>query len=234
MSQYAYDYNPAKTQDVRLNPITVDKFNQWTKDNMYRTSYGTLYTVKPSDPKNVVYPGYAGFIPGLKSNNEYGKTFSQIARDSFAKPQLGVNKFKLSSTGFNFRKHDFIDQSIEAKTHKYGSQTIQKHHPCINAEAWETQTQAIYKNPRGQLNPTYRETDKFLQTHKPRTIQSGFSENFKTCDGTGWVPENVLNANRVWTEYRVRYNQQMPFHRDTNLFKVRKMKQKEYIYKYAG
>jgi hypothetical protein len=32
---------------------------------------------------------------------------------------------------------------------------------------------------------------------------------------------------RDLTEYRVRYNNEMPFHRDTTLYKVRKMAKKE-------
>eukprot|EP00825_Cyclidium_porcatum_P000681 TRINITY_DN1024_c0_g1_i4.p1 TRINITY_DN1024_c0_g1~~TRINITY_DN1024_c0_g1_i4.p1 ORF type:complete len:235 (+),score=36.60 TRINITY_DN1024_c0_g1_i4:290-994(+) len=234
MSQYAYDYNPAKTQDFRVNGIEIDKFNQWTRDNLYRTSYGNHWTQLPQEPKNVVYPGYEGFIPGLKSSNQYGKTYSQIARDSFSNPKLGQNTFKLSSTGFNFRKHDFIDQSLDAQNHKYGRQTIQKHHPSQNAEFWLSQTQTSFRDPKQLPNPTFRETNKFLQTQKPKTVESGFSQNFQTCDGKGWIPERILNANRQWTEYRVRFNEKIPFHRDTTLFKVRKMKQKEYVYKYVG
>lgn len=44
----------------------------------------------------------------------------------------------------------------------------------------------------------------------------------------------LITANRIWTEYRVRFNEKLPFHRDTTLFKVRKMKPKEYVYKYVG
>ncbi len=44
MSQYAYDYNPAKTQDFRKSAVSVDRFNDWTHNHMYRTSYGNHWT----------------------------------------------------------------------------------------------------------------------------------------------------------------------------------------------
>ena len=87
---------------------------------------------KPLEPKNVAIPGYKGFIPGYYSNNEYAKTFSRIARDRLANPDLGKNPLHLSSTGFNFKKHDFIDPTKTASTHKYGAQTLQGNHPCLN------------------------------------------------------------------------------------------------------
>jgi len=91
---------------------------------MYRTSYGNHGTNRPQEPKNVVYPGYGGFIPSMKSNNEYGKNFSSITRTAFDNSKLGDNPYKLASTGFNFRRHDFIDPSLTASSHKYGCSTI--------------------------------------------------------------------------------------------------------------
>ncbi len=82
-------------------------------------------------PKNSAIPGYQGFIPGYYSNNEYAKTFSKISRDRFANPDLGQNPLGLSSTGFNSKKHNFVDQTKTASSHKYGAQTMQKTHPCL-------------------------------------------------------------------------------------------------------
>jgi hypothetical protein len=106
--------------------------NLWSKNHLFRTSYGNHWTNRPQEPKNVAYPGYGGFIPGKESENKYGKGYSAITRECFADPKLGENKFKLSTTGFNFRKTDFIDHSVNASSHKYGNSTIQKHHPCLH------------------------------------------------------------------------------------------------------
>lgn len=38
----------------------------------------------------------------------------------------------LSSTGFNSKKYDFVDPTKTASSHKYGSQTMQKTHPCLD------------------------------------------------------------------------------------------------------
>jgi hypothetical protein len=40
-------------------------------------------------------------------------------------------------------------------------------------------------------------------------------------------------GDRTQSEYRLRYNPEVPFHRDTAIFKVRKLPKKEYNYKYT-
>ena len=44
------------------------------------------------------------------------------------------------------------------------------------------------------IPPTYRETDKFLQTDKYLTKQSGFTENRLQFDGKGWTPMKVCDT----------------------------------------
>jgi hypothetical protein len=104
----------------------------------------------PAEPKNVAYPGYAGFVPSLKSSNLYGSSYSPLTRCAFSNPHLGVDKFHQSTNGFNFNPRVHIDDSKAATSHQYGRQTIQNHHPCINVlilfffivktEKWETQS----------------------------------------------------------------------------------------------
>jgi len=86
------------------------------------------------EPKNVAIPGYQGFIPGQYANNEYSKTYSRVTRERFAHPELGKNDLCLSSTGFNSKKHSFIDPTRTASTHKYGAQTMLGTHPCLNVK----------------------------------------------------------------------------------------------------
>ena len=44
MAQFRYEFNPAKTEDYRKTGLSADRFSQWTKDHMYRTSYGNHWT----------------------------------------------------------------------------------------------------------------------------------------------------------------------------------------------
>ncbi|EGR34633.1 hypothetical protein IMG5_005550 [Ichthyophthirius multifiliis] len=255
MSQYAYDYDPAKTQKYQKNQISNEKFSKWTKENLYRTSYVSHWSNKPLEPKSHVPPGYAGYIPQLLPNNEYGASYGKITQKCLDDPKLSQNPFKLASTGFNYRRHDFKDTSRKAYSHKYGCQTIITNHPAVEVESkdWVSQTKDTFRNPKNRVNPTYRETDKQLQTQKNFTKTSGFQQNHTCFDGTGWVPDKILNgkifiiiynnyyiyifllkANRTLSEYRIHYNTKVPFHRETNLFKTRQLQRKEYNYKHMG
>ncbi|KRX08638.1 hypothetical protein PPERSA_03509 [Pseudocohnilembus persalinus] len=233
MNQYSYNYYPKKTQDFRQSQITSEGFHKWTKDNMYRTSYSTMSHRQPVQPKNVVYKGYGGFIPGLQSENKYGKNYSAITRDCFSDKKLGYNTHKLATTGFNFKRHDFIDHSLTASTHTYGKSTIQKPHPCLDSQNWKSVTHSAFRSPQHQVNPTFRQTDKNLQTLKYKTLTSGFQQNHEQFDRKGWIPEKVLHGDRTKTEYRVRYNVDKPYHRNTHLDKTRTLARPEYNYKYT-
>ena len=47
---------------------------------------------------------------------------------------MGRNKYGLSSTGFNSSTYDFKDQSKHSVSHKYGSSSIIKNHPCCDVK----------------------------------------------------------------------------------------------------
>jgi len=224
MSHFAYDYNPAKTQDYRQSGIEHNNFHAWTKDNMYRTSYGSSYTQKPTEPKNNVVPGYGGFVPGLKSRAEFGRSFAQIAKQSFSDVNLGQNKFNLSSTGFNLNKQLLADETITASTHKYGAQTSQKTHPSLEGGNWISHTQDIHKNPLAHTNPTYRPTETGCVNSKVNTKKSGYETNSIVFDGKGLLPKEESADPRKQTEYRVRYNSDKPIHMEQTVFAPRKLK----------
>lgn len=224
MSQYAYDYNPAKTEDYRKSRISEDKFFDWSKENLYRSSYATSYTDKPQEPKNYAIPGYAGFIPGLKSRAAFGTNFASIAKESLSNPNLGANTTNLSSTGFNLKKELLADQTVTASSHKYGQMTMQKTHPSLNDDKWASQTQIAFSNPNTKTNPTYRPCDTKLVNPNPITNKSGYSANSITFDGKGFLPKEETNQPRIQTEYRTRYNGDKPVHVDTNSFHPRQTK----------
>jgi hypothetical protein len=77
-------------------------------------------------------PGYQGLIPGMVSSAPYSKRYTEHAKELLANQELGLNRYRLSTTGFNRSKHDFVDPSKSAWTHKYGAQTNQRNHPCID------------------------------------------------------------------------------------------------------
>ena len=75
----------------------------------------------PELPKNVAMPGYAGFVPFMQSSNLFGKGYSPITRLAFSSEPLGVDRYHMSSTGFNFAPRVHIDPTKKAISHKYGS-----------------------------------------------------------------------------------------------------------------
>ena len=224
MSQFAYDYESQKLKKYNENSIQEENFARWSKENFYRTSYISHFTEvkflhflifitknlkKPLQPKNVAIPGYTGFIPGLYANNEYSKTYSRITRERLANPELGKNPLSLSSTGFNHKKHNFIDPTRNASTHKYGAQTMLSTHPCLDVNfhynlmihnfseisqkksgRWISQNKETYSDFRSTLPPT----DQFFKTTNPVTTSSGFKKNHEQFDGKGWKPHRVLDG----------------------------------------
>lgn len=212
MAQFAYNYNPAGTVDFRESKINNSQFFAWTGQNMYRTSYATSYTDKPQAPKNSVIPGYSGFVPGIKSNAPFGKSFAQTAKDSFNNPDLGKNKFSLSSTGFNLSNKALVDDTVTANSHKYGSQTMQKTHPSLNGQGWRSHTHDTHQNPSASVPPTYRPAPVQSVNRQPNTKKSGYETNSITFDGRGFLPKEDTNDARRQTEYRLRYNTAKPYH----------------------
>jgi len=62
------------------------------------------------------------------------------------------------------------------------------------------------------LNPTYRQTDKFLQTQKNNTRVSGYATNNESLNSLKWAGNGGALRR---TEYRDRFNEGLGFHRDT-------------------
>lgn len=52
-----------------------------------------------------------------------------------------------------------------------------------------------FKDPNKVDNPTFKQTEKFLQTQKKFTKTSGFSQNHDPFEGTGFAPNPILNGN---------------------------------------
>jgi len=56
--------------------------------------------------------------------------------------------------------------------------------------------------------------------------------NYSLCDGKGWRPDPILKGDLNRSEYRDRFNEDKPFHRNTFIDKIRKIKAKEVNYRY--
>ena len=128
-SKYSYDYKSQVLAKYKAAPIDQGSIHLWSKDNFYRSSYANHWTKQPKEGNHMAIPNYQGFIPGITSNAEYGKSFSAIARKQLANPKLDHTNKYFSSTGFNFDQKAHIDDSKNAQSHKYGKQQIQEVHP---------------------------------------------------------------------------------------------------------
>lgn len=190
-----YDFQPDRKSEYKRDAISADKFFQWTRDNMYKSSYNTSYCKGQVEPKNVAIPKYKGYIPYVHPENIHAKGYSSITREAFGKEKLGKNPFQLSSTGYNLNTQAFVDPSQNASTSKYGKSALQMPHPAWQVSPLITQldhlistTHDTFRNPNSRLNPTFRETDTHLQTQKLQTKHSGFGQNHSYLDGKGWIP----------------------------------------------
>lgn len=87
-------------------------------------------------------------------------------------------------------------------------------------------------NPAQHGSPTFRETDKLLQTTKLSSKTSGFQQGRAYGDGKGWNNNPVLAPANVTSEYRDRFNPEAEFHRKVDRNVMAQMKATEYKYKF--
>ena len=128
----SFHFNREKAGDYRGGQIDASKFFAWQKDNMYKSSYNQFHSYKNNEPKNTAVPGYQGFVPGHRADSLYSKSNTFIARQSFSKDKLDVNRTGLATTGFNITKDAHIDKSKLAYSSKYGKTALQTAHPNWN------------------------------------------------------------------------------------------------------
>lgn len=100
----SFAFHREKVADYRGNQIDGSKFHAWQKDNMYKSSYNQFHSYNANEPKNTAVPGYQGFVPGHRADSLYAKSNTNIARQSFSKDKLDVNRTGLATTGFNITK----------------------------------------------------------------------------------------------------------------------------------
>ena len=70
--------NKVDIKNPRKNPIFTEKdFFGWSSTNFYRTSYNDMGSKSPVSKKNCAIPGYRGYIPGVKADGHFGKTYTE-------------------------------------------------------------------------------------------------------------------------------------------------------------
>jgi hypothetical protein len=97
---------------------------------------------------------------------------------------------------------------------------------------WRSTTHQSFQPPKNLLDPTFRHTDKNLQTQQPPTKTSGFATNHSYLDGQGWKPDPVLRGDNHRSEYRDRFNADHPFHRNVHASKAPQLAKKEHNYRF--
>lgn len=159
----------------------------------------------------------------MKPESLHAKGYTPITKDCYSNEKLAKNTSGLATNGFNVSRDAFIDKSNLASSSKYGKTAIQAPHPAWSIEGYKSTTHDFFRNPSILVNPTFRETDKFLQTQKAATKNSGFATNNAELDGRGWEQGKTTPGDISRSEYRDRFNAPVSFHRDTYHEKLRKL-----------
>ncbi len=94
---------------------------------------------------------------------------------------------------------------------------------------WASTTHDAFRNPAERVDPTYRQTDKWLQTEAKG---SGYATNHACFDGKGWNPHPILKGDNNRTEYRDRFNADHPFHRNVYVSKSPQLPKKQLNYQF--
>jgi hypothetical protein len=217
------------------------EFFNWTNNNFYRTSYndmGHIEAKKPAQRKSHSIPGYAGYRPNIKAQGHIGKTITEQSRDVFHDElDRPINDF--STTGFNNTLIPKKDNTREARSRRYGTETWHFPHPVHHHDDYrKTTTRLNYINPSGKSKPNFVSRDsaamfenspnlKFkavmgqsgfgADTHFKKealnNLSSGYTENRQHWDGSGWGTEANQHTDQIRTTYRNGFNQPKPFHK---------------------
>lgn len=131
----------------------------------------------------------------------------------------------------DWQKQSCIQQQIRQNRNTTSSSELE----CIryiNQADWRSSTHTAFRAPQALLDPTYRPTEKNLQTQQPATKASGFATNHAYLDGKGWNPDRILKGDNHRSEYRDRFNADHPFHRNVHASKAPQLPHKEYNYRF--
>ena len=154
----------------KSSTITENEFFKWTSGNMYRTSYNdmankvsppmplTIIKGKSVERKNMVIPKYQGYVPNLKAKSLLAKRYSEQSRDVLRPENIDDKDQTMASTGFNSIYIPKVDDTLNATSRRYGTETMPKTHPDVwtNYKPSETTFRASYINPKRHPSQVYR------------------------------------------------------------------------------
>mmetsp|Transcript_32683 Transcript_32683/g.32400 ORF Transcript_32683/g.32400 Transcript_32683/m.32400 type:complete len:206 (+) Transcript_32683:127-744(+) len=200
----------------------------------------------PITTKTYAIPGYAGYIPGAKADDNFGSSFTktvrqQFNRDKYLNPRSTErfpNRPYESSSPIK-RMHGKFGGGLEEEYHTisrfHGKCTIPQTHPNYADDSFDTTYRKSYVNQEKKRPEIYRSTDaefwKSVQVSKrPSTQASGFVQNSTLFDGYGWEPIKKLHGDMTASEYRNRYNPQRAFHPEPLKQNLRALKKKVLVY----
>lgn len=209
------------------SPITANDFRAWTSHNQYRTSTHDMRSSSPPKNKTFAMPGYKGIVPGTKSDNNFGKTFTKISREQFTReiylptkpteffPNRPVVQTAMGRTLGKFGGG--LDDEYHTVSRFHGKSTLNKEHPNYVCDPWTTTSKEAFKPQESERKHIFRTTkeDKWKKTlanQAEGTKSSGFIKNWLACDGSGWLPIKAFHGDMVRTEYRMKFNHEVPFH----------------------
>ena len=148
---------------------------------------------------NFHIPGYKGYIPGDKPENDnLGLTFTNLTRRAFTKERLDDKVNAFASTGFNAKKIPRQDATFQAVNNRFGKMTLPISHPCV----WDTKQTTTFRetfgNPRFKQRLNLRQKNCYmdrvdfdnslkLPKHGSGAItESGFATAMNFFDGSTW------------------------------------------------
>lgn len=220
-------------------------FKRWTGGQMYRTSYRDMHKKHPQKPKSYAIPGYAGYVPSVKSDNLYAKTYTEISKETFNRDKYldkRVTEFfpsrPLTTCAMGRTLGRFgggLDDEYHTVSRFHGKSTISKEHPNVADSNWTTTYRKSFISQEGVRPKIFRSTNPDVwrscsPSNRPKTEQSGFVQNRTAFDGHGWLPIKELHGDNTITEYRNRYNPTMPFHPSPLKANEPKLKKREFVY----
>lgn len=225
--------NPKRGKNIKEH-----NFFKWTAKNFYRTSYNDMRIREPIKNKNMVVPGYQGYMPGVVANNKFAHTISETSRKAFSAKKLDEKPHMYSTTGFNSSRIPKHDQTLHGVSHKFGKGTIMDTHPNFHKKRMNSTSRKVFKDPRALPKPTWRarhasidfDPDRSKETTRYSAKASGYIGNSTLFDGTGWETEKNLHTDMFRTEYRNRFNQAKPFHKDTIRVNAGRLPRKPIVY----
>lgn len=212
-------YSPSST-------VKASDFRAWTSQNHYRTSTSDMTSPDPVKNKTSAIPGYQGTIPGTKSDNNFAKTFAKISREQFSRPvylpprtlEFFPNRPVQSSIPRTSGKFGGgLEDEYHTVSRFHGKSTLLKEHPNYVSDPWSTSSKEAFKPQEDVRKHTFRTTNlgKWKNTkfnENENTKSSGFIKNWLVCDGKGWLPVKSMHGDMTRTEYRTKFNNEVPFH----------------------